>query len=227
MFLEITKELFDGFERTILLFIITLILAIPLGLLVALCSKSKFKPLAWLTDAIVWIFRGTPLLLQIIAITYIPLYVFGITNKQVMLGLGLSKMAYVSFVFVCIAFILNYAAYFSVIFKGGIQSIPKGQYEAGQVLGMKKSKIFFRIILPQVSKQILPPMSNEIITLVKDTSLAQVIGIAEIFFVANEIVSIKAIVWPIFYTGVFYLVFVGILTLLFNFIEKKMNYYKV
>ncbi len=213
-FIEVTQQLLKGFGVTCELFFLTLILSLPLGLLVAFCSMSKFKPLKWLTDTLVWIIRGTPLMLQLFVIFYVPGLLFGTPFKT-------------RFLAALIAFVINYAAYFSVIYRGGIQSISKGQYEAGQVLGMTKTQIFFKVILPQVFKRILPPMSNEIITLVKDTSLARVISVVEIFMVAGNMTAEKAIVWPLFYTGAFYLIFVGILTLLFNYIEKRLNYYKV
>lgn len=175
---------------------------------------SKFKPLRWLSKTIVWIVRGTPLMLQLFIVFYVPGIAFGVpmTNR---------------FVAALIAFVINYACYFSEIYRGGIDSIPKGQYEAAQVLGMKKAQVFCHIILPQVIKRIIPPMSNEIITLVKDTSLARIISVAEIIMVANDLLSLYAIIWPLFYTGAFYLVFVGLLTLIFNRIEKKLSYYKV
>lgn len=226
MFSYVTEKCFEGFGLTILLFAITLVLAIPLGLLVSFCSMSKFKPLKWLTKAFVWVIRGTPLMLQIIVLTFVPSKLFGVLNKQLATFLGTS-IATLNFIFVCIAFIINYAAYFSEIFRGGIESIPKGQYEAGQVLGMTKTQIFFKIVLMQVVKRIVPPMSNEIITLVKDTSLARIIGVAELIMVAENLVTVQSIIWPLFYAGVFYLVFNGLLSILFAYTEKKLNYYKI
>lgn len=164
-------------------------------------------------------------MLQIIAITFIP-SLFSVMNKQIALYLDVS-MATLNFIFVSIAFVINYAAYFSEIFRGGIEGIPKGQYEAGQVLGMTKSQIFFKVVLMQVIKRIMPPMSNEIITLVKDTALARVIGVLELITVAESLNNYYAIVWPMFYAGVFYLIFNGLLTLLFGYIEKRLSYYKV
>lgn len=213
-FLEVTKQLATGFGMTCLLFILTLVAALPLGLIVCFGSMSKFRPLQWLVKTFVWIIRGTPLMLQVIVVFYGPglMFDYPMTSR---------------FTAVLIAFIINYACYFSEIYRGGIESIPKGQYEAAQVLGMKKGQTFFRIILPQVIKRIIPPMSNEIITLVKDTSLARIIAVEEIILVAQQLVNNYVIIWPLFYSGAFYLIFVGILTLLFRFAEKKLNYYKV
>lgn len=211
-FAEVTKELLQGFWVTFELFSLTLVIALPLGLLVALGSMSRFAPIRLITRTFVWIIRGTPLMLQLFIIFYIP-------------GIVLKTPFKSRFLAAVIAFVINYAAYFSVIYRGGIQSIPKGQYEAGQVLGMTKTQIFFKAILFQVIKKIVPPMPNEIITLVKDTSLARSIAVVEIITVANNILSLKALMWPLFYTGVFYLIFVGVLTALFNRLEKKLGYY--
>ncbi len=211
-FLEVTLQLLDGFKITLILFFITLLGALPLGLVIAFGSMSKFKPLRYLTRGIVWIIRGTPLMLQVILVFYGPGLIFGVQ--------GLDR-----FPAVVVAFIVNYAAYFSEIYRGGIESIPAGQYEAGQVLGMTKTQIFFRVVLFQVFKRILPPMGNEIITLVKDTSLARVVSVVELLKAAQDIVGLHAIIWPIFYIGAFYLLFTGILTILFNIVEKKLNYY--
>ncbi|MBO5081384.1 MAG: amino acid ABC transporter permease [Lachnospiraceae bacterium] len=211
-FLEVTLQLLDGFKITLILFFITLLGALPLGLVIAFGSMSKFKPLRYLTRGIVWIIRGTPLMLQVILVFYGPGLIFGVQ--------GLDR-----FPAVVVAFIVNYAAYFSEIYRGGIESIPAGQYEAGQVLGMTKTQIFFRVVLFQVIKRILPPMGNEIITLVKDTSLARVVSVVELLKAAQDIVGLHAIIWPIFYIGAFYLLFTGVLTILFNKIEKKLNYY--
>ena len=211
-FLEVTLQLLDGFKITLILFFITLLGALPLGLVIAFGSMSKFKPLRYLTRGIVWIIRGTPLMLQVILVFYGPGLILGIQ--------GLDR-----FPAVVVAFIVNYAAYFSEIYRGGIESIPAGQYEAGQVLGMTKTQIFFRVVLFQVIKRILPPMGNEIITLVKDTSLARVVSVVELLKAAQDIVGLHAIIWPIFYIGAFYLLFTGILTILFGKIEKKLNYY--
>lgn len=211
-FLEVTLQLLDGFKITLILFFITLLGALPLGLVIAFGSMSKFKPLRYLTRGIVWIIRGTPLMLQVMLVFYGPGLIFGVQ--------GLDR-----FPAVVVAFIVNYAAYFSEIYRGGIESIPAGQYEAGQVLGMTKTQIFFRVVLFQVIKRILPPIGNEIITLVKDTSLARVVSVVELLKAAQEIVGLHAIIWPIFYIGAFYLLFTGVLTILFNKIEKKLNYY--
>lgn len=211
-FLSVTVKLLQGFGTTCELFILTLVLSLPLGLLVAFGSMSKVKVIKKIVRVFIWIIRGTPLMLQVIAIYYGPALLF----KWDLLP---------RFIAVLVAFVINYAAYFAEIFRGGIESISKGQYEAGQVLGLKKSQIFNKIILLQVVKRIVPPMSNEIITLVKDTSLARVIMVDEIIKFAQEF-SAKGMIYPIFYTGVFYLVFVGILTLIFNKIEKKLSYFK-
>ncbi len=212
-FLQITLELLEGFGTTCLIFIITLALSLPIGLLVAFGSMSGFKPLRAVVRTFVWIIRGTPLLLQILFIFYGPALLF---NVPVMPRL----------IVVLVAFVINYACYFSEIYRGGIESVPRGQYEAGQVLGMTRGQIFFRVILLQVVKRIVPPMSNEIITLVKDTSLARVIVVTEILKVAENWL-LKGLVWPIFYTAVFYLLFVGLLTLLFRWLEKKLDFIKV
>lgn len=212
-FLEVTKELLQGFGVTCELFFLTLVLSLPLGLIVAFGSMSRFAPIRWVTRTFVWIIRGTPLMLQLFVVFYIPGMLFGVPFKSRLIA-------------AVIAFVINYSAYFSEIYRGGIQSIPKGQYEAGQVLGMTKTQIFFKVVLFQVIKKIVPPMSNEIITLVKDTSLARVIAVVEIITVANNILSLKALIWPLFYTGAFYLIFVGVLTILFGKLEKKLDYYK-
>lgn len=223
---QIFQTLLEGFELTLLLFAITLVMAIPLGFLISFCSMTKFKPVRWLTKIFIWVIRGTPLILQIIVISFIPWTVFEIPNKAIATAFGI-KMASVNFLFVCIAFIINYAAYFSEIFRGGIQAIPKGQNEAAQVLGMTKVQTFFHITLPQVIKRIVPPMSNEIITLVKDTSLARAIGVIEVIMAAEIAVNKFVVISPLFYAGLFYLLFNGLLTILFSFVEKKLDYYKV
>ena len=173
--------------------------------------------------ALVWIIRGTPLMLQLFVVFYVPSFVVNMLNAQYNLNIVLNLDRFVAAV---IAFVINYAAYFSEIFRGGIESIPKGQYEAGQVLGMSKSQIFFKIVLMQVVKRITAPMSNEIITLVKDTSLARVIMVPEMLKAAERF-TMTGLIWPLFYTGVFFLIFSGLLTLLFGFIEKKLDYYKI
>lgn len=216
---EVTLELLSGFGTTCLLFLVTLLVALPVGLLVAFASMSKFKPLKYVTRVFIWIIRGTPLMLQIIIIYYVP----------GMLGLVFSfpTRDMDTIFWASVAFVINYSCYFAVIYRGGIESISKGQYEAGQVLGMTKSQIFFKIVLLQVVKRIMAPMSNEVITLVKDTSLAQIIVAPELMNNVNEIISKLHIIYPMFYAGVFYLLFVGVLTLLFGFIEKKLNYFRV
>jgi len=217
-FNTVVAALFEGFGKSLEIFALTLLGALPFGLIIAFGSMSKFAPLRLVTRAVVWVVRGTPLMLQLIVIFYGPGLIFG-TNIW---GIGSSGR----FIAVIVAFVLNYACYFSEIYRGGIEGIPRGQYEAGQVLGMSKSQIFFRIVLPQVVKRIIPPMSNEIITLVKDTSLARIIGVYEIIWAGEAFIVSNGIIWPLFFTGVFYLLFNGILTLLFGYIEKKLDYYK-
>lgn len=211
-FMTVTLALAEGLLENITLFFTTLIFALPLGLVITFGSMSRFAPLKYLTRTFVWIIRGTPLLLQLFVVFYIPGLLFNFN--------GLDRMESAA-----VAFIINYAAYFSEIYRGGIESIPKGQYEACQVLGMSKTQTFFRVILMQVVKRVVPPMSNEVLTLVKDTSLARVIAIAEIIMVAERFTR-QGIIWPLFYTGVYFLAMCGILTLLFGYIEKKLDYYK-
>ncbi len=212
-FLGVNAQLLGGFKYTLLIFFITLVAAIPLGLPIALGSMSRFRPLRWISRAFVWVIRGTPLMLQIMVVFYVPGLVFGTPFRSRIIA-------------VIIAFIINYAAYFSEIYRGGIESIPVGQYEAGQVLGLTKTQTFFKVVLFQVVKRIMAPMSNEVITLVKDTSLANVIAVGELIMSAQNIVKVYAIIWPLFYTAIFYLIFCGVLTLLFNALEKKLNYYR-
>ena len=204
-----------GFLQTLKLFAVTLIGALPLGLVIAFGAMSKFKPLSLFTKLVIWIIRGTPLMLQVIIVYYGPGLWFDLSIKNF------------RFAAVIVAFVINYACYFSEIYRGGIESISKGQYEAGYVLGMSKAAIFFRVILPQVVKRILPSISNEVITLVKDTSLARVIAIGELIRAAEESSTILGAMWPLLCTGLFYLIFSGLLTILFNKLEKKMDYYKV
>ena len=211
-FAQVTTDLFVGFYENLIIFIVTLFGAIPFGLLITFGSMSRFRPVKWLAKTFVWVIRGTPLMLQLFVVLYIPGLLFGVPMSSRMTA-------------ALVAFIINYAAYFSEIFRGGIESISKGQYEAGQVLGMTKTQVFFKIVLLQVIKRIVPPMGNEIITLVKDTSLARVIAIAELIMAAERYAG-KGYIWPLFYTGVFFLAFNGLLTLLFGFIEKKLDYYK-
>ena len=226
MFAEVFERFAEGFGYTVGLFAVTLVAAIPLGIIVALCSITKFKPIRWLTKVFIWVVRGTPLLLQIIVVTFIPSTVFLLANKDLADFFGVSIVG-LNFIFAAVAFIINYSAYFAEIFRGGIEGIPRGQHEAAQVLGMKRGQTFFRIILPQVVKRILAPISNEVITLVKDTSLARVIGVTELFMVAYNVVTTEAIIWPLFFAGLYYLLFNGILTILFHAEEKKLSYYKV
>ncbi len=216
--LTVTETLLEGFGITCLLFILTLALSLPFGLVIAFGSMSKFKPLSWFCKFVVWIIRGTPLMLQLFVVFYVPGMLFDI---QLFVGEN------GRFTAALVAFVINYACYFSEIYRGGIESIPKGQYEAAQVLGMTSKEIFFNVILMQVVKRILAPLSNEVITLVKDTSLARVIAVAEIFYVNEMDFLSKAMVWPMFYIAVFFLLFVGVLTILFNYCEKKLSYYKI
>lgn len=239
-FVYVTTKLLEGFGVTCLIFIITLACSIPLGLVVAFGSMSNLRPLKWLekplsrikifrriagpvanfrpiralVKTIVWIIRGTPLMLQIMVVFYGP-------------GLLWEADALPRMTAVLIAFIINYSCYFSEIYRGGIEGVSKGQYEAGQVLGMTRSQIFFKIILLQVIKRIVPPMGNEIITLVKDTSLARIIAVREIIMEAQTFISVNALIWPLFYSGAFYLLFCGVLTILFGFVERKMEYFRV
>lgn len=212
MFLTVTLTLLEGFLETLKIFILTLALALPLGLVISFGSMCKFKPLSCLVKIFVWIIRGTPLMLQLIIIFYGP-------------GLLFNMSPLPRFTAVLVAFVINYACYFSEIYRGGIESISQGQYEAGYVLGMTKKDIFFKVILLQVVKRIVPPMSNEIITLVKDTSLARIIAVYEVIWMGETFIK-KGLLWPLFYTGAFYLLFCGLLTLLFGYIEKKLNYFK-
>ncbi len=212
-FLQVTKTLLEASKYTFGLFFATLIIAIPLGMVICAFALSKFKPLKYVTNVFIWIIRGTPLMLQVIVVMYAP-------------GLLFNMPVHERFLAALVAFAINYAVYFAEIYRGGILAMPTGQYEASKVLGMSRSQTNRLIILPQVTKKITPAMSNEVITLVKDTSLANVIGIAEIIMSAQKIVATKGILWPLFYTGVFYLAMVGVLTLFFKWLEKKMNYYK-
>jgi len=230
-FAQVTLNLLEGFGVTCLLFILTLILSIPLGLLISFCTMSKVKPVKIAFKIFVWIVRGIPLMLQLFLVYYIPgllvksgVNPFGQLDNYFYFNFGIKNGG--AFIAALIAFVINYACYFSEIFRGGIESISKGQHEAGMVLGMTKKQIFYNVILLQVVKRIVPPMSNEIITLVKDTALARVIGIIEIIRQADILAATKALVWPLFYAGAFYLIFVGILTILFGKLEKKLDYFK-
>lgn len=212
-----------GFLQTLKLFAITLLGALPLGLIISFGSMSRFKPLSGAVKTFVWIIRGTPLMLQLLIIYYMP----GIAFDNPIWGGGESGR----FIASCVAFIINYACYFSEIYRGGIQGVPIGQQEAGQVLGMSKKQIFFKITLLQMVKRIVPPMSNEIITLVKDTSLARIIAMQEIIWAGEAFLKgdqgISGQIWPLFFTGVYYLAFSGILTILFGKVEKKLSYFKI
>ena len=212
------KSLMIGFGETLKIFFLTLLGSLPLGLIISLGSMCKFKPLQALVKIIVWIIRGTPLMLQLIIIYYGP----GLLLQTNIWGKGSNGRMIATLV----AFIINYACYFSEIYRGGIKSIPKGQFEAGQVLGMTKKQIFFKVVLLQVIKRIVPPISNEVITLVKDTSLSRIIAIQEIIYFGERFIKNGGLLWPLLFTGVFYLAFSGILTLIFGRIEKKLAYFK-
>lgn len=217
MLQTVITTLCGGFLKTLEIFAVTLLGALPLGLIIAFGSMSRFIPLKALIRTIVWIVRGTPLMLQLLIIYYGP----GILFDNNIWGGGANGRLTAALA----AFIINYACYFSEIYRGGIESISKGQIEAGQVLGMTRSQIFFKIVLLQVIKRIVPPMSNEIITLVKDTSLARIIAVYELIWAGQTFIKGAAIIWPLFMTGIFYLTFSGILTLLFGYIEKKLSYF--
>ncbi|MBQ2842396.1 MAG: amino acid ABC transporter permease [Clostridia bacterium] len=228
-FLEVTAFLFDGFKISLLIFAVTLLCGAPLGLPIAFCSMSRFKIVKSISKVVVWIVRGIPLMLQIFIIYYVPgllfdYQLFGKIDRFMFIEYGISDAGRITAVL--IAFTLNYACYFSEIYRGGIESISKGQYEAGYVLGLTKTQIFRKIILKQVIQRIVPPMSNEIITLIKDTALANCIMVCEIIKNAKELAATKAMIWPLFFTGVFYLVFVGILTIVLNKAEKKLSYFR-
>ena len=210
--MPVTLELLGGFLETMKVFVLTLLFSLPLGLVISFGSMSKFSPLRALVKGFVWIIRGTPLMLQLIIIFYGPGLMFGLPAMP-------------RFTATILAFTINYACYFSEIYRGGIESIPVGQYEAGQVLGMTKSQIFFKVVLLQVVKRILAPISNEVITLVKDTSLARIIGIYEIIWAGESFIK-KGLIWPLFYTGAFYLIFSGLLTVFFGKLEKKLDYFR-
>ena len=228
-FLEVTAFLFDGFLISLLIFAVTLLCGAPLGLPIAFCSMSRLKVVKSISKVIVWIVRGVPLMLQIFIIYYVPglLFqkpIFSQMDRFFFINYGISDAGRI--IAVLIAFSINYACYFSEIYRGGIESISKGQYEAGYVLGLTKSQIFRKIVLKQVIQRIVPPMSNEIITLIKDTALANCIIVCEIIKQAKELAATKALVWPLFYTGVFYLIFVGFLTIVLGKVEKKLSYFR-
>ena len=229
-FLEVTTFLLNGFYISLLIFAVTLLLGVPLGLPIAFCSMSRFKPLQTVSKIFVWIVRGIPLMLQIFIIYYVPgllfkyplfRYIDDYIYSAYHIDIGVGPI-----IAVLIAFVINYACYFSEIYRGGIESISKGQYEAGYVLGLPKGQVFRHIVLKQVIQRIVPPMSNEIITLIKDTALANCIMVGEIIKQAKDLAAEEALVWPLFYTGAFYLVFVGILTIVLGRVEKKLSYFR-
>ena len=214
MFWTVTLDLLRGFGATLQIFGLTLVFALPLGLVICFGTMSRFRVVRAVCRTFVWIIRGTPLMLQLIIIYYGPGLWFGqnIWGAKRLLACT-------------VAFVINYACYFSEIYRGGIEAVPKGQTEAGQVLGMTKSQIFFKVVLLQVVKRILAPMSNEIITLVKDTSLARIISVYEIIWAGEAFIK-KGLIWPLFYTGAFYLIFNGLLTILFGKLEEKLSYFR-
>ena len=212
MFIPVTLQLLEGFWQTVLVFALTLVFSIPLGLLICFGSMSKFSPLRLLTRGFVWIIRGSPLMLQLIIIFYGPGLIFELPSMPRLTA-------------TLLAFSINYACYFSEIYRGGIEAIPQGQYEAGQVLGLSKSQVFFKVVLLQVIKRIMAPMGNEVITLVKDTSLARIIGIYEIIWAGESFIK-SGLIWPLFYTGVFYLIFNGLVTMALGRLERKLDYFR-
>ena len=227
-FIEVTNHLLGGFGVSLLIFAVTLLCGAPLGLPIAFCSMSRFKVVKAISKGFVWVIRGVPLMLQIFIIFYGPGLILGSSPWR-----SLDDYFYISYgvedvsriIAVLVAFTINYACYFSEIYRGGIESISKGQYEAGYVLGLTKSQIFRKIILKQVIQRIVPPMSNEIITLIKDTALANCILVSEIILLAKNLAA-EAIIWPLFYTAVYYLLFVGILTIVLGKVEKKLSYFR-
>lgn len=212
VFTSVTLQLLEGFWETLRVFALTLVFSLPLGLVVCFGSMSRLKPLRALVRGFIWIIRGTPLMLQLMVIFYGPGLMFGMRSLP-------------RFTAVIVAFSINYACYFAEIYRGGIESISQGQWEAGQVLGMNRGQIFFRVVLLQVVKRILPPMSNEIITLVKDTALARIIAVYEVTWAGESFIK-SGLIWPLFYTGAFYLLFNGLLTILFSRLEKKLSYFR-
>ncbi len=216
---EVLLSLNEGFLRSTEIFLITLLGALPLGMVIAFGSMSNIKIIKALSKFLVWVIRGTPLMLQLLIIYYGP----GIILNNNWWGSGAAGR----FIAALIAFILNYACYFSEIYRGGIEAVPKGQYEAGEVLGMRKKDIFLRIVLLQVIKRIIPPMGNEVITLVKDTSLVRVIAVYELMWNGQNFIKSEGIIWPLFFTGIYYLLFSGLLTMLLDKLQNKMDYFKV
>ena len=223
MFMTVVGALNEGFLQTLKLFLVTLIGALPLGLVVSFGSMSRFAPLRWLTRTFVWIIRGTPLMLQLLILFYIPGYVLESGSPWPGGESG-------RFMASAVAFIINYACYFSEIYRGGIQGVPAGQQEAGMVLGMTRRQIFFKVTLLQMVKRIVPPMSNEIITLVKDTSIARIISYQEVIWAGYAFLKSShgyaGLIWPLFFTGVYYLLFTGVLTLFFGWVERKLDYFR-
>lgn len=212
MFIPVTLQLLEGFGQTVLIFVLTLVFSIPLGLVVCFGSMSRFAPVRYLTRGFVWIIRGSPLMLQLIIIFYGPGLMFGLPSMPRLTA-------------TLVAFSINYACYFSEIYRGGIEAIPQGQYEAAKVLGLSKSQAFFKVILLQVIKRIMAPMGNEVITLVKDTSLARIIGIYEVIWAGESFIK-SGLIWPLFYTGVFYLIFNGLVTVLLGRLERRLDYFR-
>lgn len=212
MFIPVTLQLLEGFGQTVLIFVLTLVFSIPLGLVVCFGSMSRFAPVRYLTRGFVWIIRGSPLMLQLIIIFYGPGLMFGLPSMPRLTA-------------TLVAFSINYACYFSEIYRGGIEAIPQGQYEAAKVLGLNKSQTFFKVILLQVIKRIMAPMGNEVITLVKDTSLARIIGIYEVIWAGESFIK-SGLIWPLFYTGVFYLIFNGLVTVALGRLERRLDYFR-
>lgn len=226
-FISITLELLSGLASSVFLFLFTLLFSLPLGLIICFATLAKFKPLSHVSQAVVLVLRGTPLMLQIFVIFYVPGLLFGFQWPSLATGNAWFDNTFSTrFIAALVAFSINYAAYFSEIFRGGILSIPKGQFEAGAVLGMSKREVFFKVILLQMIKRIVPPMGNEVITLVKDTSLANVIAVTELMFRAQQQLN-KGLIWPIFYAGLFYLLFNTLVTYLLKLTERKLEYIKV
>ncbi len=212
MFIPVTLRLLEGFGQTLWVFVLTLVFSVPLGLVVCFGSMSRFAPLRVLTRGLVWIVRGSPLMLQLLIIFYGPGLMFGLPAMPRMTA-------------TLVAFTVNYACYFSEIYRGGIEAVPQGQYEAAKVLGLSKTQTFFKVILLQVIKRIMAPMGNEVITLVKDTSLARMIGIYEIIWAGESFIK-KGLIWPLFYTGVFYLIFNGLVTVGLSRLERRLDYFR-
>ena len=230
MLWTVTQSLLIGFGKTLEIFAMTLLFALPLGLIIAFGSMSRFRLIKTLSKTLVWVIRGTPLMLQLIVIFYGPGLIGSwaetLHSDNALIQWLATWECFDRTTAVIVSFVINYACYFSEIYRGGIESIPKGQYEAGQVLGMTKTQVFFKVVLLQVIKRIIPPMSNEIITLVKDTSLARTISVYEIIWKGEAFIKSDGLLWPLFYTGLFYLVFNGLLTVIFGKLEKKLDYFK-